>query len=94
MFENLSYFALQQYWWIIVSLLGALLVFLTFVQGGQTMIYTIGKNEGERGLLVNTLGRNGSLHSPALVLLGHHFVRVLSFYFYAHLFWRSNTGSG
>ena len=38
MFENLSHLALQQYWWVIVSLLGAALVFLMFVQGGQTLI--------------------------------------------------------
>ncbi|MGV8138662.1 MAG: cytochrome d ubiquinol oxidase subunit II [Mangrovibacterium sp.] len=73
MFENLSYFALQQYWWIIVSLLGALLVFLTFVQGGQTMIYTIGKNEGERGLLVNALGRKWEFTFTTLVTFGGAF---------------------
>jgi len=36
MFESLSLITLQQYWWLIVSLLGALLVFLMFVQGGET----------------------------------------------------------
>ena len=56
MFENLSYDVLQQYWWIIVSLLGALLVFLTFVQGGQTLICTIGKNEGERLFYATSFG--------------------------------------
>ncbi len=73
MFENLSYFALQQYWWIVVSLLGALLVFLTFVQGGQTMIYTIGKNENERKLLVNTLGRKWEFTFTTLVTFGGAF---------------------
>ena len=43
MFESLSHAALQEYWWAIISLLGALLVFLLFVQGGQTLIYTLGK---------------------------------------------------
>ncbi|MGE4587280.1 MAG: cytochrome d ubiquinol oxidase subunit II, partial [Mangrovibacterium sp.] len=57
MFENVSHFVLQQYWWIIVSLLGALLVFLLFVQGGQTLIYAVGNTENERTLLINTLGR-------------------------------------
>ena len=47
MFETLSHLALQQYWWVIISLLGALFVFLTFVQGGQTLLYTIGKTESE-----------------------------------------------
>lgn len=73
MFENLSYYILQQYWWIIVSLLGALLVFLTFVQGGQTLIYTIGKNEGERSLLVNTLGRKWEFTFTTLVTFGGAF---------------------
>ena len=52
MFETFSHILLQQYWWIIVSLLGAILVFLMFVQGGQTLIYTIGKTEDERTILV------------------------------------------
>lgn len=73
MFENLSYFLLQQYWWVIVSLLGALLVFLTFVQGGQTLIYTIGKDEGERSLLVNTLGRKWEFTFTTLVTFGGAF---------------------
>ena len=55
MFESLSLLSLQQYWWIIISLLGALLVFLMFVQGGQTLIYSLGKTEDERTLLVNLL---------------------------------------
>lgn len=73
MFENLSYYVLQQYWWIIVSLLGALLVFLTFVQGGQTLLYTVGKNEGERRLLVNTLGRKWEFTFTTLVTFGGAF---------------------
>ena len=42
------YIFLQQYWWLVVSLLGAILVFLLFVQGGQRLLYTIGKNKDER----------------------------------------------
>ena len=48
---------LQHYWWFIISLLGALLVFLLFVQGGQALLYRLGRTEEERTLLVNTLGR-------------------------------------
>ncbi len=73
MFENLSYLALQQYWWVIISLLGALFVFLTFVQGGQTLIYTIAKNETERTLLVNTLGRKWEFTFTTLVTFGGAF---------------------
>lgn len=73
MFETLSHLALQQYWWVIVSLLGALFVFLTFVQGGQTLLYTIGKNETERSLLVNTLGRKWEFTFTTLVTFGGAF---------------------
>lgn len=70
MFETMSYYALQQYWWCIVSLLGALLIFLLFVQGGQTLLYTIGKTPDERTLLVNSLGRKWELTFTTLVTFG------------------------
>ncbi len=70
MFESLSYFSLQQYWWLIISLLGAVLVFLLFVQGGQTLIYAIGKNEDERTVIVNALGRKWEFTFTTLVTFG------------------------
>ena len=73
MFENLSLEALQGYWWIIMSLLGALLVFLLFVQGGQTMIYRLGKTEIERKMIVNSLGRKWELTFSTLVVFGGAF---------------------
>jgi cytochrome d ubiquinol oxidase subunit II len=73
MFESLSYLALQQYWWAIISLLGALLVFLLFVQGGQTLIYSLGKNETERAILVNSLGRKWEFTFTTLVTFGGAF---------------------
>jgi cytochrome bd ubiquinol oxidase subunit II len=73
MFETLSLLSLQQYWWIIVSLLGALLVFLMFVQGGQTLLYTLGKTDEERTLLVNLLGRKWELTFTTLVTFGGAF---------------------
>jgi len=73
MFENLSHLALQQYWWVIVSLLGALLVFLLFVQGGQTLIYRLGKDEIQRTLLVNVLGRKWEFTFTTLVTFGGAF---------------------
>jgi len=73
MFESLSYLALQQYWWAIISLLGSLLVFLLFVQGGQTLIYTLGKNEKERTILVNSLGRKWEFTFTTLVTFGGAF---------------------
>jgi cytochrome d ubiquinol oxidase subunit II len=64
---------LQQYWWIIVSLLGAILVFLMFVQGGQTLIYTIGKTDDERTILINLLGRKWEFTFTTLVTFGGAF---------------------
>ena len=73
MLASISYLTLQHYWWIIVSLLGSLLVFLLFIQGGQTLLYTIGKNDTERTLLVNLLGRKWELTFTTLVTFGGAF---------------------
>jgi cytochrome bd ubiquinol oxidase subunit II len=73
MFEALSHLVLQQYWWIIVSLLGSLLVFLMFVQGGQTLIGNLGKNETERTILINSLGRKWEFTFTTLVTFGGAF---------------------
>ncbi len=73
MFENLSHLALQHYWWAIISLLAALFVFLTFVQGGQTLLFTIGKNEGEKSMILNTLGRKWEFTFTTLVTFGGAF---------------------
>jgi len=73
MFENMSIETLQAYWWIIVSILGSVLVFLMFVQGGQTLIYNIGKTEIERKMLVNSLGRKWEFTFTTLVTFGGAF---------------------
>ncbi len=73
MFENLSHLALQEYWWVIVSLLGALLVFLLFVQGGQTLIYKLSKTPEERTVIVNSLGRKWEFTFTTLVTFGGAF---------------------
>jgi cytochrome d ubiquinol oxidase subunit II len=73
MFENLSHLALQQYWWVIVSLLAAILVFLMFVQGGQTFILNFGKNPKEKTLLINSLGRKWEFTFTTLVTFGGAF---------------------
>ncbi len=67
------YIFLQHYWWFVVSLLGALLVFLLFVQGGQGMLYVIGKTDMERNLIVNSLGRKWELTFTTLVTFGGAF---------------------
>jgi cytochrome d ubiquinol oxidase subunit II len=70
MFENLSMLCLQQYWWVLNSILGALLVFLMFVQGGQTLLGQIGKSDDERNMLVNSLGRKWEFTFTTLVTFG------------------------
>jgi cytochrome d ubiquinol oxidase subunit II len=69
MFENCTYLFLQQYWWIIASLLGALLVFLMFVQGGQTLI-GIARNEEEKTMILNAVGRKWEFTFTTLVTFG------------------------
>ncbi len=64
---------LQHYWWILICILGGCLVFLLFVQGGQSLLYTIGKNKDERDLLVNTMGRKWELTFTTLVVFGGAF---------------------
>lgn len=73
MFENMSHLVLQQYWWAIISLLGSILVLLLFVQGGQTLIYQIGKTENERTMVVNSLGRKWEFTFTTLVTFGGAF---------------------
>jgi len=73
MFESLSHLALQHYWWIIISVLGGLLVFLMFVQGGQTLFYQVGKSKEERTMLVNALGRKWEYTFTTLVTFGGAF---------------------
>ena len=52
-----TYIFLQHYWWLIVSLLGAILVFLLFVQGGNSLLFCLGKTEEHRKMMVNSTGR-------------------------------------
>jgi len=73
MFENLSLETLQIIWWMIVSLLGSILVFLMFVQGGQTLIFQIAKTEDERTMLINSIGRKWDLTFTTLVTFGGAF---------------------
>lgn len=73
MFESLSHLALQQYWWLIISVLASLLVFLLFVQGGQTMLYTLARNEKERTMIINSLGRKWEFTFTTLVTFGGAF---------------------
>ena len=69
----MSYTFLQHYWWFIVSLLGALLVFMMFVQGANSMIFQLGRNAEERRMLINSTGRKWELTFTTLVTFGGAF---------------------
>ncbi|MBO8431902.1 MAG: cytochrome d ubiquinol oxidase subunit II [Bacteroidetes bacterium] len=68
-----TYEFLQAYWWFIVSLLGGILVFLLFVQGGNSLLFKLGRNEVERQLLVNSTGRKWEFTFTTLVTFGGGF---------------------
>ena len=72
-FTIMTYECLQQYWWFLVSLLGALLVFLMFVQGANSMIFSLGSNDDERRLIVNSTGRKWEFTFTTLVTFGGAF---------------------
>lgn len=69
----MSYFLLQEYWWLLISLLGALLVFLLFVQGGQSLFFSLGRKQIDRRMLVNSVGRKWEFTFTTLVVFGGAF---------------------
>jgi len=69
----ISQLFLQHYWWIIVSILASLLVFLMFVQGGQSMIYSLPQNEIQKTMILNSLGRKWEFTFTTLVTFGGAF---------------------
>lgn len=69
----MSQLFLQQYWWFLVSLLGGLLVFLLFVQGGGSLIFCVGRTPEERSRLVGATGRKWELTFTTLVTFGGAF---------------------
>lgn len=68
-----TYIFLQHYWWFIVSLLGGILVFLLFVQGGNSMVYCLGRSESERKMIMNSTGRKWEFTFTTLVTFGGAF---------------------
>ncbi len=64
-----THFYLQVYWWIIIAVLGGLFIFMTFVQGGQTLFH-VAQNEMEEKGILNSLGRKWELTFTTLVLFG------------------------
>ncbi|HNW57734.1 MAG TPA: cytochrome d ubiquinol oxidase subunit II [Bacteroidales bacterium] len=69
----ISYLFLQHYWWIIISLLASALVFLMFVQGGQSMIFSLPENDLQKSMMVNALGRKWEFTFTTLVTFGGAF---------------------
>lgn len=69
----MTYSFLQHYWWFLISLLGALLVFLMFVQGANSLIFSLGKNPEERRMLMNSTGRKWEFTFTTLVTFGGAF---------------------
>lgn len=68
-----TYIILQHYWWFIISLLGGLLVFLLFVQGGQSLLFNLGKTELQQKMLINSTGRKWEFTFTTLVTFGGAF---------------------
>ncbi len=68
-----TYILLQHYWWFVISLLGALLVFLLFVQGGQSLLFNLGKTELQQKMMLNSTGRKWEFTFTTLVTFGGAF---------------------
>jgi len=70
MIGNLDYSTLQHLWWLLCSVVGSLFLFLTFVQGGQSLLWQVAKTDLEKSLVLNSLGRKWELTFTTLVLFG------------------------
>lgn len=68
-----TYIFLQHYWWFVVSLLGAILVFLLFVQGGNSLLFCLGKTEEQKKMMINSTGRKWEFTFTTLVTFGGAF---------------------
>jgi cytochrome d ubiquinol oxidase subunit II len=79
----ISHLFLQQYWWIIISILAGLLVFLLFVQGGQSMIFSLSDNSLQKTMVVNTLGRKWEFTFTTLVTFGGAFFAAFPLFYSA-----------
>ncbi|WP_298653316.1 cytochrome d ubiquinol oxidase subunit II [uncultured Proteiniphilum sp.] len=77
----ITYDFLQKYWWFVMSLLGGLLVFLLFVQGGQSMLNSLSREENEKKLLLNALGRKWEFTFTTLVVFGGAFFAAFPLFY-------------
>lgn len=69
----ITYSFLQHYWWFLIALLGGLLVFLLFVQGANSLVFRMGRDESERELIINSTGRKWEFTFTTLVTFGGAF---------------------
>jgi cytochrome d ubiquinol oxidase subunit II len=69
----ISYLFLQHYWWVIIAVLAGILVFLMFVQGGQSMIFSLPADEKDKTMMINALGRKWEFTFTTLVVFGGTF---------------------
>ncbi len=72
---------LQHVWWLIVSIVGALFIFLTFVQGGQGLLFTVARTELEKSLIINSLGKKWEVTFTTLVLFGGAFFAAFPLFY-------------
>ncbi len=70
MVGNLEYSTLQGLWWVLCSVVGALFLFLNFVQGGQSLLWTVARSGEEKSLIINSLGLKWELTFTSLVVFG------------------------
>ena len=77
----MTYEFLQHYWWFLISLLAALLVFLLFVQGANSLLFSLGKNEEERRLIMNSTGRKWEITFTTLVTFGGAFFAAFPLFY-------------
>ncbi len=70
MISKLDYVTLQQLWWLLCAVVGAIFLFLNLVQGGQTLLWQVAKTEDEKSLVITALGRKWELPYTTLVLFG------------------------
>jgi cytochrome bd ubiquinol oxidase subunit II len=70
MIGSLELTTLQQLWWLLCSVVGSLFLFLTFIQGGQTLLWQVAKTDTEKAMVINSLGRKWELTFTTLVLFG------------------------
>ena len=77
----MTYQFLQQYWWFVVSFMGAFLVFFLFVQGGNSLIFCLGRTPEERRLIINSTGHKWEFTFTTLATFGASFFASFALFY-------------